>query len=324
MLIKYPDRQFDASLDKAHHPIYLLVGTDDFLLNACADAIKKSWRSAHTDTESKRLYLEHLNDWYALFQEADTYDLFHDYALIDATFQKKNIEAKAKTSLKAYLENPNAKNLIIIRAPQLTAKQYTSFKNLQVIAITPLNARTELDWIASKLKHFELNYTDKQIPLIIQSYTQGNLHAAHQTIERISLFHSPGDTIDRDSVLAQCIDARDSKLYAISDACLLGEQEKVSDLIKRAELEQIEPVLILWILAQELRRLEQIQSGSSYQSLNIYSFRMQPYQLATKRLSRSKIYQLLTRCQALDTMIKSDGTKQIWVETERLALDFST
>ena len=157
----------------------------------------------------------------------------------------------------------------------------------------------------------------------IQTYTHGNLHAANQTIERLALAHEPHTKLTLELVKAQLLDERQFKLYEISGACLDGNPKKALELTKRARLDQVEPILILWFITQELRLLEQIAAGVSHQALKIYSFRTQQYQRASKRLSRNAIYQLIKQSQALDTQIKSGNTKDTWLMTEQLILAFS-
>ncbi len=326
-MIKYPDAAFEAALHKQPFSICILTGQEDFLLNTAALTIKKNWRQAQaTDAiEEKRMSLEHPNDWHDFVQEATSYALFYDQLIIDATWNKKNFDAKTKVILNQYADHPSPHCLLILRAPLLTAKQCADFnkhKHIACITIQTLNAGAQINWIKQALKQRDLDYTD-DIPQHIQTYTHGNLHAAHQTIERLALAYEPQTVLTLEAVKTQLLDERQFKLYEISGACLDGHPKKALELTQRARLNQVEPILILWFITQELRLLEQIAAGVSHQALKIYSFRAQQYQRASKRLSRNAIYQLLKQSQALDTQIKSGHNKQTWLMTEQLILNFS-
>ncbi|MDX2345707.1 MAG: DNA polymerase III subunit delta [Legionella sp.] len=329
-MIKYPDAAFDAHLkNNSFASIYILTGQDSFLLNNAALAIKKAWRDTqntdNTETEEKRMSLEHANDWHDLVQETQSLSLFYNQLIIDATWNKKTFDAKSKAVLKHYIQNPSTDTLCILRAPLITAKQYSDFNNnpsVILITIQSLNAGAQIHWIKQQLNKQQFTYTD-DIPKHIQAYTQGNLHASNQVIERLALTHEPNTKLTLEAVQAQCVDERQYKLYEISGACLDGNPKKALDLTKRARLDHVEPILILWFIAQELRILEKLAAGLSYQALNIYSFRAQQYQRASKRLSRDKIYQLIQQSQVLDTQIKSSNAQQNWRLTEQLILDFS-
>ena len=325
-MIKYPDASFDAHLKNTPCPIYILMGQDSFLLNQAALSLKKHLHaSKKSETEEKRMYLEHANDWHDLVQEANTYSLFYEQLIIDASFNKKSFDAKTKTAFNAYAKNPSPHCALILRAPLITAKQCNELSkhpSVTLISIQSLNAAAEINWIKQQLKKQQFTCGD-DIPRLIQTYTKGNLHAANQTIERLSLAHAPQTALTLDNVKEQLLDERQYKLYEISGACLDGNLKAALSLIRRAQKDQIEPTLILWFITQELRLLEQLTTGSSYQDLKIYSFRTNQYQRAVRRLSPDSIYQLLKQSQALDTHIKSGPPKQTWMLTEQLIVAFA-
>ncbi|MDF1645392.1 MAG: DNA polymerase III subunit delta [Legionellaceae bacterium] len=326
-MIKYPDPTFETHLKKTLAPIYILMGQDSFLLNKAALALKKTWHETHApnEVEEKRIALEHANDWNELVQEANTLSLFHEQLIIDAAFNKKIFDAKTKTILNAYATSPSTRCMLILRAPLITAKQCAELNkhpSVEFISIQSLNPGAEINWIKQQLKQQKLNYTDN-IPKLIQAYTQGSLHAANQTIERLALTHEPHTELTSKDVQEQLVDQRQYKLYEISGACLDGNPKNALSLTRRAQHDQVEPTLILWFITQELRLLEQLAAGASYQALKIYSFRTQQYQRATQRLSANTIYQLLQTCQMLDTHIKSGNSKQTWLFIEQLIIAFS-
>lgn len=328
-MMKYPDTVFETQLKKNNNPIYILVGQDTFLLHEAVDTIKKIWldKNKTSNIETKRLNLENTKDWADLIQEANTYSLFYEHLVLDAIWNKKSIDAKSKKILDAYSDAPNPNNLLIVRAPLITAKQCMTLdkhKNITCISINTLNAAAELQWIKKALETHALHYTDANIPKQIQAYTSGNLQAAHQTIERLALMHEPETTLTLESIQTQLLDESQYKLYEISTACLNGDAEKAYTLLKRARRDQVEPTLLLWLMTQELRLLEQLLNGASYRDLNIYSFKTSFYQRANKRLSRGAIYALIKQSQALDVQIKSGQIEHTWHMTEQLVLAFST
>ncbi len=325
-MIKYPDVSFDTHLKKSPAPVYLLAGQDAFLLNQAALTLKKNWRAIkETEIEEKRMYLELVQDWHELTETANSYSLFYSQQCIDATWQKKSLDAKSKMHLINYAKAPNPGCLIILRAPLLPPKQCSDLSkspNIVCINIQILGPGAELRWIQQQLKNNQLTYTEA-IPELIQTYTRGNLHAASQTIERLALTYEPNTMLTIEMAKAQLVDERQYKLYEISSACLEGNTKQAIDLIDRARKDQVEPILILWFITQELRLLEQLMAGQTYPALKIYSFRTQQYQRAVKRLSRDTIHRLIRQSQLLDTHIKSGDTKQTWQLTEQLIVDFA-
>jgi len=325
MIIKYPEA-LDAHLKNKLLPVYLLTGTDPFLLNTCVDTLKQACHNAFEDeVEEKRFHISHPNDWAELIAEANTYSLFSEQRLINASWDKKTLDAKGKAALKAYASDINPNCMIILQAPLVPMRQWPDFSKHQDVAlvtITSPNAGALLRWIENQLKQTKFTYT-RGVPNLIQEYTQGNMRAAAQTIERLALVHEPGTCLELDDVREQLVDERDYKLYELSGACLEGNTTKALDLVRRAKQDQTEPTLILWFITQELRLLEQISSGVSHQALNIRSFRTRQYQQASNRLSQTDIHQLLRQSQALDVHIKSSPSAHVWRLVEQLVMAMS-
>ncbi|MDF1683075.1 MAG: DNA polymerase III subunit delta [Legionellaceae bacterium] len=334
MIIKYPEA-LDLHLKNNLLPVYLITGNDPFLLNTCVDTLKKSWHKAHgyevnpdnagNAGEQKRIHVSHANDWADLIAEANTYSLFSEQLLINASWDKKTLDAKGKAALKSYAANINSNCMLILQAPLVPIRQWPDFSkhpDIALVTITSPNAGALLRWIEKQLKQDKFTYA-RNVPNLIQEYTQGNMRAAAQTIERLTLIHEPGTHLELDDVREQLLDERDYKLYELSGACLEGNINKALDLARRAKQDQTEPTLILWFITQELRLLEQIASGVSHQALNIRSFRTRQYQQASKRLSRADIHQLLRQSQALDVHIKSSPNTQVWRLVEQLIMAMS-
>lgn len=325
MIIK--SEALDTHLNNKLLPVYLLTGSDPFLLNTCVDTLKKAWHNAHdgAEAEEKRLHINHANDWAELIAGANTYSLFSEQHLINASWDKKTLDAKGKAALKAYASDINPNCMLILQAPLVPIRQWPDFSKHQDVAlvtITSPNASALLRWIENQLKQEKFTYA-RDVPHLIQEYTQGNMRAAAQTIERLALVHETGKCLTSDDVREQLVDERDYKLYELSGACLEGNTKKALDLVRRAKQDQTEPTLILWFITQELRLLEQIACGASHQALNIRSFRTRQYQQASKRLSKAAIHELLRQSQALDVHIKSSPSALVWRLVEQLVMAIS-
>ncbi len=328
MIIKYPEA-LDLHLKNNLLPVYLITGSDPFLLNTCVDTLKQVWHQTHNnageEAEEKRLHLNHANDWADLIAEANTYSLFSEHRLINASWDKKTLDAKGKAALKVYSTDVNSNCMLILQAPLVPMRQWPDFSkhpDIALVNITSPNAGELLRWIEKQLKQEKFTYA-RGVPNLIQEHTLGNMRSAAQTIERLTLIHEPGTCLELNDVREQLLDERDYKLYELSGACLEGNTNKALDLARRAKQDQTEPTLILWFITQELRLLEQIASGVSHQALNIRSFRTRQYQLASKRLSRADIFQLLRQSQALDVHIKSGSNTQLWRLLEQLIMTMS-
>ncbi|WP_133127319.1 DNA polymerase III subunit delta [Legionella nagasakiensis] len=329
MLIKY--QALSTALKNNLHAVNILIGHDSYLLNDAALQIKKAWQK-HTETDEKTLHINTMSDWTLLLEEANSYSLFAKQTLLNVYLDKKTIEKAGKEALKHYVSNINPRCLIILRAPQVPTKQLkwlTAYDNVMIVQVFPLTAAALQSWIAFQLNNYTLHY-EPQIPALIHQYTQGNMLACAQVIEKLVLVHVGNEVLTEAHVMPHLTDQCDYQLYELADACLTAQIEKAIHLLRQAYYNRQEPTLILWLMTQEIRQLIQLsykmQQSVSFSAacsqLNIWPQRTKLYQTASTRFSLNKLYQLLRLSKQLDEQIKSNQSNQIWHGLERLAILF--
>jgi len=327
MLIKAPS--LGAHLQKNMQPMYVLLGQDHYLLNDAALTIKSAWRQ-RGESDEKTIHINSTADWAKLIEEANSYSLFTEYVLLDVRFDKKTIDALGKETLSQYLLKINSRTLIILRAANMSAKQLpwlTSHNLVLALQVFPLSAQALQQWILAQLQSKAIRH-DPQIPTLIHQYTQGNMLACAQVIERLALTCTVDEVLTAKDVVAQLVDQCDYQLYELADACLTANTEKAIHHLRQANNHHTEPTLILWLLAQEIRLLIQlahlqqqaIPFNTACSQLKIWPQRSKSYQMTLSRLSQPRLYQLLQTSQQLDERIKSGHNQQIWQLFEQIAL----
>lgn len=311
-------------------PLYILTGQDHYLLNDAALSIKKVWRQ-RGECDEKTLQLNGPTDWAILLEEANSYSLFSEFVLIDARCDKKTIEAAGKKILQQYLQNINSRCLIILRAPNVPSKQLQLLSNnehtvlIQAYPFTPVELQR---WITTQLQHHAIHH-ETQIPSLIHQYTQGNMLACAQVIEKLILTRNDDELLTNDMVLEHLSDQCDYQLYELAEACLAGRAEKAIHLLRQACQNKTEPTLILWLLSQEVRlliqlnhlRAQSIPLETACNQLKIWPQRARSYDMTLQRLSSVKLQNMLQICQQLDEQIKSVQSVTIWHGLENIALE---
>lgn len=196
-----------------------------------------------------------------------------------------------------------------------------------VVQAVSLTSAALQNWIVTELKKQAIHHAP-QVPALIHQYAQGNMLACAQVIEKLALIANKDKALSIDEVMEQLIDQCDYQLYELTDACLSANANKAIHLLRRAALDQAEPTLILWLLAQEIRQLMQLsyllkQSetlATACKKLKIWPQRISLYQNAVDRLSILQLQQILKTSQRLDEQIKSNQNQQVWHSLEQLAL----
>lgn len=319
-------------LQKKINPIYVLIGKESFLIEEQLTAIKSTLKKHH-DYDEKKISIQSAADWNLVLEEANSYSLFSETVLLNLFYDKKSIDATGKKVLTEYLKTINPRCFIILRAPEVPAKQLSwLYQNEQVVltAAYPLTAQAMNQWIINQLKKNGLDF-EPQVPKVIYQYTQGNMLACAQVLEKIALNHPPNSIIKAQDALIHLSDQCDYSLFELIDACLSGQGDKAIHILRQAADNKTEATLVLWMLAQEVRILLQlsysIQNNRDFNSacsqLKIWPQRVSLYHLASKRFKASVLEQIHKNCTWTDELIKSNQNTQVWNTLERLALSLS-
>lgn len=328
MLIKY--QALHTHLQKQLNSVYLLLGNDPYLLNDAAVQIKQAFLKKHTDVSQAIIDIQSPADWSLLMSEANSYSLFTDQILLDARFEKKSIDATGKSELTSYLTSINEQCLMLLRAPQLSTKSIQwlmNDPNVVVVQIYTLTTPALIQWIDLQLQAKNIR-VEQGITHLIHQFTQGNMLATAQFIEKLALCVKPGEMITLPMVREQLSDQSHFDVYALAEACLNGNADQCIRLLKQFEAERIEPTLILWILTQEIRQLIQLHyllnqnmtMDNACQQLKIWNSRTSLYSKAVKRLSVTTLLAFLSECKLVDELIKTSQTLQIWHQFDCIAL----
>ncbi|WED44160.1 DNA polymerase III subunit delta [Legionella cardiaca] len=328
MLIKY--QVLSSYLTRHPLPaIYILTGQDHFLLTEAAKAIKHTWQSKNIDTEETIIHVSNPSDWALVDERANSYSLFASNSLIDVRFEKQTLDATGKNFFSSYLQNANSSCLILLRAPNLPVKQLQAFTNhnhAHVVQIFPPDEMAMQSWIKEQLQKNARQFS-ADIPALIYQYTQGNMLACSQAVEKILLVADDA-SLTTEMVKEQLIEQCNFQLFELSDACLLQNATKVIQHLRHAHHSGTEPTLILWLLAQDIRQLIQlieltaqaIPFSTACSQLKIWSQRTKLYQSALKRTHKELLLTLLQFCKLTDERIKSTQNSQIWPALESIAL----
>lgn len=317
-------------VQKRIHPLSLLIGQDNYFLDESLKLIKTAIKNKY-DFDEKILTVQAAEDWDQVLEEANSYSLFSEVVLLNIFYDKKTLDATGKKALTHYLKEVNTRCFIIIRAPNLPAKQLqwlNTHENALISVAYPLTSAHMKSWIATELRNKTLNF-DPQVPDIIQQYTQGNMLACAQVIEKIALANPANSTISVQQAREQLSDQCDHNLFELIDACLLGQTDKTIQILRHAANDKTEATLVLWIFTQEVRTLLQLATlvkspgevKNACAQLKIWPMRINLYQSAYNRLNSEVLRQLHLYCNIIDERIKSSYfNSQVWNSLENLAL----
>ena len=321
MLIK--QNGFNLILPAKLPSLFVLNGAEVLLIERFTQQFKHAWLKDKAESvEYHRINIAQTSDWEEVALAFNNYSLFSSVTVIEATYDKKSLDQDSKNFLRDYLERCDPDCLLLLHLPQLTNA------SLKFLADNPQAAHTAVKipekglverWISDELlSHFK--QFAQTVPRLIYQYTQGNLLACSQVIEKIKLTEDATETLTDQGALKQLENQCNYQLYELSDLCLSGDAGKALLVFRYGLENRIERTLILWILAQEIRLLIQLNEFTTNQKktwqsaltqLKIWPSRAHFYQKALLRLNHATLTRLLTWCTQLDRLIKTSQTNQI-------------
>lgn len=186
-----------------------------------------------SECDEKILSIQSPEEWHVVLEETNNYSLFYQTVILTISLIK-NDRYNGKKILSEYLKSANSHSYIIIRAPNLTAKQLqwlTHDEQALIIIAQPLSSEAMKRWINEQLKLNTISF-DPYVPELIYQYTKGNMLATAQVIEKITLSNTPGTLITPYLALEHLSDQCDFSLFELIDSCLLGHSDRAIHIFK--------------------------------------------------------------------------------------------
>ncbi|MCY1353960.1 DNA polymerase III subunit delta [compost metagenome] len=243
---------------------------------------------------------------------------------------------KGAAALLEYLARPPEDTVLLLSLPKLDgstqktkwAKALIDGPAVQFIQVWPIEAHNLPQWIRQRLSQVGLAANQEAVDLIA-ARVEGNLLAAAQEIEKLKLL-AEGGQVDAATVQAAVADSARFDVFGLIDAALNGEPAHTLRTLEGLRGEGVEPPVILWALARELRLLaslaQQYSQGvpleKAFASARppVWDKRRPLVSRALQRHPASRWNQMLLDAQRIDAQIKGQAAGDPWSGLARLAL----
>jgi DNA polymerase-3 subunit delta len=325
--------QLNNHLAKSLLPIYLVTGEEILLVS---DAIKAISSALTLEGFQEKKIVEitaHFN-WSNFKAEISTVSLFSAKQIVECRFNQLKINKEAAEWLVAFCQKPIPDTVLLItvaKADSATQKS-TWYKTIEktglIVTIWPPQKNEIVQFIKTRLAAYQLTAAPDVIELLM-NLNEGNLLALQQSIEKLSLLYQ-NKALNYLEVTQALHDNARYSVFALSDCVLAGQSQQIMKTLQQLQLEQIEPILILWVLHKEL--VTMININASLKTMNIdtalqknavWPKRYPLIKAALQRLQKQDLNILLTACSRLDMMIKGLVKGNVWDELLSLALQLA-
>jgi DNA polymerase-3 subunit delta len=316
-------------------PVYVVSGDEPLLCQEACDAIRTSVRAR--DFSERQVFNAEANfDWGLLLEAGASLSLFAEKRLLELRLPSGKPGDKGAAALLEYLARPPEDTVLLLSLPKLDgstqktkwAKALIDGPGVQFVQVWPIEAHNLPQWIRQRLSQAGLAASQEAVDLIA-ARVEGNLLAAAQEIEKLKLL-ADGDQVDAATVQAAVADSARFDVFGLIDAALNGEPAHTLRTLEGLRGEGVEPPVILWALARELRLLaslaQQYSQGvpleKAFASARppVWDKRRPLVSRALQRHPASRWNQLLQDAQRIDAQIKGQAAGDPWNGLARLAL----
>jgi DNA polymerase-3 subunit delta len=308
-------------------PVYVISGDEPLLCQEACDAIRAATRQ-HGFSERQVFNAEANFDWGSLLQAGASLSLFAEKRLLELRLPSGKPGDKGAAALLEYLGRPPEDTVLLISLPKLDgsaqkskwAKALIDGPHSQFLQIWPIDAHQLPQWIRQRMAQAGLSASQEAVEMIAVR-VEGNLLAAAQEIEKLKLLATDGQ-VDAGTVHAAVADSARFDVFGLIDAALGGEAAHALRMLEGLRGEGVEPPVILWALARELRLLASIaqQYGQGVPLEKAFSSARPPVwdkrrplvSRALQRHSAARWAQLLLDAQRIDAQIKGQAAGDPW------------
>ncbi len=323
--------QLQGQLDKGLVPVYFIYGDEMLLVNECADAVRAATR-ARGFSDRQIFSVEAGFDWDSLLVASDSLSLFSEQRLMELRLPTGKPGRQGAQVLRDYAERPAEDTVLLIVAGKLEpaarrSKWVQALEKAGVsVPVWPVGLRELPGWIDTRMRRHDMRAGREALQLLADR-VEGNLLAADQEIEKLFLLHGPGE-VSQEDIESLVTDSARYDIYGLVDMALAGDAAHTQRMLGGLRAEGVDPVLVLWALAREIRSLagmaRDIQTGTppgqAMAARRVWDKRKPLVSGVLQRIRGRQWWMMVQRCALIDRVIKGRAAGNAWDELLQLAL----
>ncbi|MEN9706089.1 MAG: hypothetical protein RLZZ393_1968 [Pseudomonadota bacterium] len=310
-------------------PVYLVSAEEPLGAGEAADAIRAAARKQ--GFEEREVYAVERGSapWPEILSSAQSMSLFASRKLIEIRIPGGKVGHGSKSLLEVVAAaGPDVLVMLLVDEPESASRKAEWFASaskagewVDLPAVTPARLPA---WIRARAKRAGLELDDDAVALLALR-TEGNLLAAHQEIQKLSL--AGLSKAGAEHVLASVTDSSRYDVFQLGEALLAGETPRALRILQSLQAEGAEPTLVLWAILQEMRNLwTKLVPGAPMPGVWSRNTAQLPQAITRFRAvpsGRALFRRMAARASRVDRMIKGRLSGNPWDELMQLALEFA-
>ncbi len=330
--MKLKPEQLEQHLQQGVKPVYLVSGDEPFQSDMACRQIREAAR-AQGYSEREQFHVDANFDWDQLQASASNLSLFAEKKLMDLRLPAgKSPGVPGGKALVAWVDAGNTETLLLISMGKLDKKQQQAkwFKALDkagaVLQIWPVDAAKMPGWIQARMQSRGMQPDEDAVALLAERL-EGNLLAADQELEKLRLLCGEGK-VDAEQVEAAVFDSARFDVFALVDAALLGETQRMLRIFSGLRGEGLEAILVLWAFTREIRSMSgmawQVAQGNSVEQVlsqyRVWSNRKAPVSAGLHRHTLRRWQGMLYQAASVERVLKGRAAGAPWDELVQLGM----
>jgi DNA polymerase-3 subunit delta len=321
--------QLEPHLKQGLQPIYVLVGDEPLAQRECLDAIRVEATNQGFD-ERTSLIVERSFSWQQIQNFGQSISLFSSRRLLELNIPngKPGVEGAKALQALAVKVLPDTTVIIILPTLERDAKNSAWFSTLeahaQVITLNEVEAANLPKWIANRLAQ-QGQHTSIQTLEFLAHQVEGNLLAANQEVQKLSLLYPQGELSD-EIVREAVLNVSRYDAFQLGEAVLAGDAERTVRILQGLQDEGETAVAVMnplmWVLRPLVRIKQAEMRGSNLTTAmtnaRIYGDKQALVKRALTRLSLRQLDAALQKLVDIDKMAKGVMLGDAWLEISRL------
>lgn len=327
--------QLAAALKKNLLPCYFVTGDEHLLVQEAQDAIRAAARERGFTSREVHVAGPGFR-WDELAAAAGSLSLFADKRLLELRLPTGKPGRDGSAAIVDLIGRLGGDLVFVVTAPKLDRKAMAA-KWVQelgahggIVQVWPVDLRDLPKWIEGRMRRVGL-VPDEEAVRLIADRVEGNLLAADQEIEKLRLLLGDGPVsgADVDEAVA---DSSRFDVFKLTDAALSGDAARALRILTGLREEGVEPPLVVWALARELRTLarlaESVAGGVSLaaamQKERVWRSRESVLRAAVARHTAPELYRLLMLARQVDAAMRGRLAAGPWQLATELVYGLAT
>jgi DNA polymerase-3 subunit delta len=339
--------QLQAHLQKGLRSLYTLHGDEALLVQEAADAIRAAARQQGYTERSVHVVSGAHFDWSEVLAAGGSMSLFAERQILEIRVPtgKPGKEGSPMIQQLAQSAEGNDSTLTLFILPRLDGptKKGAWFGALEQFGVSlqidSLDRAQLPQWIAQRLKLQNQSVASGQdgqnCLQFFADRVEGNLLAAHQEIQKLSLLYPAGE-LTHAQVESAVMNVARYDVFKLSEAVLAGHVARVQRMLDGLQAEGEAAVLVHYTLAEDIRALKRVKDAMAegrplpmaLREQRVWGAREKLFERVLPKLSTARLAQLLKNAHQVDGIVKglkvADWPTDPWQALQRLALRVSS